>query len=141
MLIFWAPNLIFSHFFNQLLSQLRKYPFYYVICYWGEKLFIYLAVSDVAVSASLFKDCEDRSQRLVFFFSKSLADIETRYTHLEQAALSLQMAAKKLRPYFQAHPIMVLTNLPLRSTIYKPDLSRRMTRWAIELSEYGIHIS
>ena len=33
---------------------------------------------------------------------------------------------------------MVLTNLPLRRTIHKPDLFGRMARWAIELSEYGI---
>ena len=33
---------------------------------------------------------------------------------------------------------MVLTDLPLRGTIHKPDLSRRMARWAMELSEYGI---
>ena len=32
----------------------------------------------------------------------------------------------------------MLTNLPLRSTIHKPDLSGRMARWAIELSEFGI---
>ena len=104
----------------------------------SKTLFIYLAVSDVVLSAALFKDCEDRSQRPVFFVSKSLAGAETGYTHLEHAALALQMAAKKLRPYFQAHPIVVLTNLPFRSTIHKPDLSGRMTRWAIELSEYGI---
>ena len=74
----------------------------------------------------------------MFFVSKSLADVETRYSHLEQAALALRMVAKKLRPYFQAHPIVLLTNLPLRSTIHKPDLSGRMARWAIELSEYSI---
>ena len=48
------------------------------------------------------------------------------------------MVAKKLSPYFQAHLIVVLTNLPLQSTIHKLDLSRRMARWAIELSEFGI---
>ena len=32
----------------------------------------------------------------------------------------------------------MLTNLPLRSTIHKPDLSGRMARWEIELSEFGI---
>ena len=53
-------------------------------------------------------------------------------------ALELRVAAKKLRPYFQVHPIIVLTNLPLRSTIHKPDLSGQMARWAIELSEFGI---
>ena len=53
-------------------------------------------------------------------------------------ALALLVAAKKLRPYFQAHPIVVLTNFPLRSTIHKPDLTGMIARWAIELSEFGI---
>ena len=99
---------------------------------------MYLVVSDVVVSTVLFKEGEDGRQRPVFFVSKSLADTETRYSHLEQASLALWMAAKKLRPYFQAHTIVLLTNLPLRSTIHKPDLSRTMACWAIELSEYGI---
>ena len=92
----------------------------------GETLFVYLAVSETAVSAALFKMNEDGKQRPVFFVSKSLADAETSYSHLEQATLALRIAAKKLCPYFQAHPIVVLTNLPLRSTIHKPDFSRRM---------------
>ena len=104
----------------------------------GKTLFVYLEVLNVAVSAALFKENEDGRQRSVFFVSKSLADAETRYSHLEQAALALRVATKKLRPYFQAHPIVVLTNLPLQSTIHKPDLSRRMARWAVELKEYGI---
>ena len=104
----------------------------------GETLFVYLAVSDIAISVALFKENEDRKQRPVFFVNKSLADVETQYNHLEQAALALRIAAKKLRPYFQVHPIVVLIDLPLRSTIHKSDLSGRMARWAIELSEYGI---
>ena len=76
--------------------------------------------------------------RPVFFVIKSLTDAETRYTHLKRAALALRTAAQKLRPYFQAHPIVALTDLPLRGTIHKPDLSGRMARWAMELSEYGI---
>ena len=104
----------------------------------GKILFMYLEVFDIAVSVVLFKEGEDGRERQVFFVSKSLADVETRYNHLEQAALALRTAAKKLRPYFQAHPIMVLTKLPLQSIINKPDLSGRMALWAIELSEYGI---
>ena len=104
----------------------------------GETLFIYLGVSYISVSAALFKEDENRKQRSVFFVSKSLADAETRYNCLEQATLALWVATKKLCPYFQAHPIVVLTDLPLRSTIHKPNLSGRMARWAIELSEFGI---
>ena len=104
----------------------------------GETLFVYLVVSDVLVSAALFKEDENRKQRPVFFVSKSLADAKTRYNHLEQVTLASGVATKKLRPYFQAHPIVVLTDLPLRSTIHKPNLSGRMARWAIELSKFGI---
>ena len=104
----------------------------------GETLFVYLAVSDVLVSAALFNEYENKKQRLAFFVSKSLVYMETQYNHLEQVALALRVATKKVRSYFQAHTIVVLTNLPLRSTIHKPELSGRMTRWVIELSEFGI---
>ena len=104
----------------------------------GETLFVYLVVFEVAVSVALFKENSDKSQKLAFYVSKSLADAETRYSHLEQATLVLPIAVKKLRPYFQAHPIMVLTDFPLRSTLHKPDFFGRMARWVIELSEYGI---
>ena len=104
----------------------------------GETLYIYLSVSETAVSAALFKEDEDKKQKPVFYVSKSLLEAEARYSRLEQMALALRMAAKKLRPYFQAHPITVLTSQPLRSTLHKPDLSGRMARWAIELSEFDI---
>ena len=104
----------------------------------GDRLYPYLEVSYVSVSTTLFKEDENMKQRLVFFVSKSLSEAETRYTRLRQSAQALRVAAKKLCPYFQAHPIIVLTNLPLRSTIHKPDLSGRMARWAIELSEFDI---
>ena len=104
----------------------------------GDTLYLYLAASDIAVSAALFKECGDAKLRPVFFVSKSLTDAETRYTHLERATLALRTSAQKLRPYFQAHPVVVLTDLPLRGTIHKPDLSERMACWAMELSEYGI---
>ena len=69
---------------------------------------------------------------------KSLSEEKTWYTRLEQEALALRVASKKLRPYFQAHPIVVITNLPLLITIHKPDLSERMVRWATKLSEFDI---
>ena len=102
----------------------------------GDTLYLYLAASDIAISATLFKECGDAKLRPVFFVSKSLTDAETRYTHLERAALALRTVAQKLRPYFQAHPVVVLTDFPLRGTIHKPDLSGRMAHWAMELSEY-----
>ena len=84
----------------------------------GDMLYLYLAVSEVSVSAALFKEDGNWKQKPIFFISKSLSEVETRYTRLEQAALALPMTVKNLRPYFQAHPIAVLINLPLRSTVH-----------------------
>ena len=52
--------------------------------------------------------------------------------------LALRVVAKKLRPCFQAHQVTILKNHPLKVTLHKPDLSGRMMKWAIELSEYDI---
>ena len=48
-----------------------------------EILFVYLAALDDAVSAALFKENADGRQKPMFFVSKSLADTETKYIHLE----------------------------------------------------------
>ena len=42
--------------------------------------------------------------------SKRLLDADTKYPELETLALALMVASRKLRPYFHAHPIEVLTN-------------------------------
>ncbi|RVX22024.1 hypothetical protein CK203_001275 [Vitis vinifera] len=103
-----------------------------------EKLYMYLAVSEWAISAVLFRCPSPKEQKPVYYVSRALADVETRYSKMELTALALRSAAQKLRPYFQAHPVIVLTDQPLRSILHKPDLTGRMLQWAIELSEFGI---
>jgi len=45
---------------------------------------------------------------------------------------------RKLRPYFQAHTVIVLTDQPLRQVLQKLECSGRLTKWAIKLSKYDI---
>ena len=66
---------------------------------------------------------------------------ETRYPDMEKLVLSLLMAARKLKPYFQAHVVTVLTNYPLRQILLKPEASGRLMRWALELSQYTIQFA
>nr|CAN74304.1 hypothetical protein VITISV_013003 [Vitis vinifera] len=74
----------------------------------------------------------------LYMYLAALADVETRYSKMELTALALRSAVQKLRPYFQAHPVVLLTDQPLRNILHKPDLTGRMLQWAIELSEFGI---
>ena len=48
------------------------------------------------------------------------------------------VAARKLRPHFQSHVILVPTSHPLHQVLQNPDVSRRLTKWAIELGKFGI---
>ena len=57
---------------------------------------------------------------------------------MEKLILALVTAARKLRPYFQAHTIEVPTEYPMKQVLYKPETSGRLMKWAIELSEFDI---
>ena len=62
---------------------------------------------------NLVKGRKNEVQWLVYYVSKRLLDPETRYSELEKLALTLVIVSRKLRPYFYAHTIEVLTNYPL----------------------------
>ena len=83
------------------------------------------------------RDVEGK-QHPVYYVSKTLVDAETRYTQLEKLALALVTVARKLRPYFQAHEVTVVSSFPLRAILHKPDISGRLTKWAVKLSEYDL---
>ena len=103
----------------------------------GELLTLYLAVSDFSTSAVLVRD-KDRVQHLVYYCSRALRGAEERYPKMEKLILALVTAARKLRPYFQAHTIEVPTEYPMKQVLHKPETSGRLMKWAIELSEFDI---
>ena len=88
-----------------------------------EDLYSYLAVSEVAVSSALILE-ELGAQLPVFYTSKALLDAETRYPKIKKLILALVVAALKLRPYFQAHTVVLMTQYPLRSILHGPDASQ-----------------
>lgn len=81
---------------------------------------------------------ERSKQELVYFTSRTLHDTETRYPPLEKLALALVFASRRLRPYFQAHTIHVLSDANLRQILLKPEASGRLAKWAIELNVFYI---
>ncbi|XP_077249231.1 uncharacterized protein LOC143888686 [Tasmannia lanceolata] len=103
----------------------------------GEELLLYLSISPLALAAVLVRE-EHSQQKPVYYVSKVLYEAEIRYQRVEKLAYVLVMAARKLRPYFQAHTIKVLTDQPLRQVLHKPDTSGQLVKWAVELSEFDI---
>ncbi|KAK3029250.1 hypothetical protein RJ639_038156 [Escallonia herrerae] len=103
----------------------------------GEYLLIYLSVTEVAVSAVLIRE-EDGVQKPIYYVSKVLQDVETRYPKIDKIALALIISARRLRPYFQSHTIVVLTDQPLRKVLMSPEASGRLVNWSVELGEFDL---
>ncbi|XP_075524547.1 uncharacterized protein LOC142556948 [Primulina tabacum] len=102
----------------------------------GEKLWVYLSATEIAVSSVLIKEGAD--QKPIYYVSHALRGAELKYSELEKVALALVMTARKLRPYFLSHPIVVLTKSPLGRIITHAEVSGRMVKWTVELGEYDI---
>ena len=102
-----------------------------------EELYLYLAISQVAVNVALERE-EDGFQKPIYFISRAFRGAEERYPQMEKLAFVLVTAARKLKSYFQAHTIIVLTDQPLRRAMSSLEAAGRMALWAIELSESDI---
>lgn len=75
----------------------------------GEELYLYLAVSATAMSSALVRE-DAGVQKPVNYTSMALRGVEERHPKMELLAFTLVTAARRLRPYFQAHTIVVLTD-------------------------------
>ena len=60
------------------------------------------------------------------------------YPKLEKLSYAFLITSRKLRPYFQAHAVEVLTDQPLRRILDKPEQSSRLAIWAVELGQFVI---
>ncbi|GAA0186064.1 hypothetical protein LIER_33352 [Lithospermum erythrorhizon] len=52
-----------------------------------------------------------------------------------EAGVRAHCCARKLKPYFDAHPVEVIMDQPLRQILENPNQSGRIVKWAIDLRE------
>ena len=103
----------------------------------GEELYLYLAVTPHAVSLALVRE-EGRVQKPVYYTGRALRGAEGRYPQIEKLAFTLITASRKLRHYFQAHVINVMTNHQLKKAMNKLKAIGQLIQWAVELNEFDI---
>ena len=97
-------------------EQLKEYLFWPPIMSSpkvDEVMFAYIVVAPHAVSLVLVW-VDNIIQRPVYYVSKSLHKAEVHYLPLENAILVVVHAIRKLPYYFQAHTVIVLTQLSLK---------------------------
>jgi hypothetical protein len=77
-------------------------------------------------------------QKPVYFVSTVLRDARECYTMQQKLLYTLLIASRKLRHYFQVHPIKVVTDRPLETILRNPNVTGRVAEWAVKLQPFEI---
>jgi hypothetical protein len=103
-----------------------------------ELILLYISVTTQVVSAALVVEREgakrsQKVQRPVYFISEVLSDSKTRYSQMQKFVYAILMTKCKLRHYFDAHPITVVSKYPLGEVIQNSEAEGRIAKWELEL--------
>ncbi|GJS62274.1 reverse transcriptase domain-containing protein [Tanacetum coccineum] len=130
----WTPEA--EQAFKKLKQHLSELPLL-VAPKPKEELIVFLSATHGAISAVLMTE-RGTVQTLVYFVSRTLQGPELNYTPQEKLVLSLVFAVKRLWMYFQAHPIVVVTDQPIKQSISRLDVAGRLQKWSVMLGEHNI---
>jgi hypothetical protein len=72
-------------------------------------------------------------QRPVYFISEVLSETKARYPQIQKLLYAVILTPRKLRHYFESHPVTVVSSFPLGEIIQCREASGRIAKWAMEL--------
>jgi hypothetical protein len=72
-------------------------------------------------------------QRPIYFIGEVLADSKTCYPQIQKLLYAVLITRRKLRHYFESHPVMVVLAFPLGEVIQNRDATGRIAKWVLEL--------
>ena len=98
---------------------------------------LYLVVFNTTISSTLIKEDED-VQRMVYYTKQAFKGAKVNYLRLQKITFALVVASRKLRHYFQVHPIVIMIDQPIRKTMNKIDVAGLFVQWVIELGQFDI---
>jgi hypothetical protein len=106
-------------------------------------MLLYISATTQVVSAMLVVEREEpgrsqKVQRPMYFVSEVLSDSKMRYSQMQKLMYMILMTKRKLRHYFDAHPITVVYKYPLREVIQNPQAEGRIAKWVLELMGQNI---
>nr|GEV85003.1 hypothetical protein [Tanacetum cinerariifolium] len=102
-----------------------------------ETLYIYLATWKEALSAVLLMENKEKKCP-IHYVSRTLNEIERNYAPINNLSLSPLYASRRLRRYFDAHLIKVITDQPIKQILNKVEALGKLAKYTVELGAYAI---
>jgi hypothetical protein len=120
----------------------------------GEPLYLYIAAAAEAVSMVLVVERTTQEgqepegsgpatrvrtvQSPVYYVSEVLHEAKARYLETHKLLYVVLVVSRKLRHYFQAHRVVVVTSFPLRAILHNSNATGNIAKWAAELAEFQL---
>jgi hypothetical protein len=77
-------------------------------------------------------------QKPIYYVSEVLHEAKARYSETHKFLYAILIASRKLRHYFQAHKIVVVTSYSLRAILHNSNAMGNIAKWAAELASFQL---
>ncbi|KAI5337727.1 hypothetical protein L3X38_016998 [Prunus dulcis] len=105
----------------------------------GRPLKLYVSASEVSIGSLLVQDNKEGKEQAVYYLSRTLTEVEKRYSAIERLCLALYFTAVKLRHYMLPHTIYVIAKTDLiKYMLTRPMLRGRIGKWTLALTEFTL---